>query len=276
MQYNRARFYDPEIGRFTTPDPLTGGPDDPTISYFNGIYLTFHRFIIQHIESLQPDKHNRYVYCYNNPINRIDPLGLDDTEPTTQATNLPDPDPTTVDAPPTPTPPAEVPPTPDTTPPGQTSDDVAEGEGVITPQETDELNGDEQTTDEEGGQDQQGTTDQGEDEQNPLWWFGLKEDQLLECEKAPFEHAGSELFWLVVYGLTRPGALFDSRLSAKEINKAKTDWQEMPREDKIAIGKSLLELGVSLITIGKDPSLTIIKPTIESEIEKPHSPPTYY
>jgi RHS repeat-associated protein len=29
LQYNCARFYDPETGRFITQDPLTKGPDDP-------------------------------------------------------------------------------------------------------------------------------------------------------------------------------------------------------------------------------------------------------
>ena len=53
------------------------GPDDPTISYFSGVYSIFHRFIKEHVDALQPDKHNRYVYCYNNPVNLIDPLGLD-------------------------------------------------------------------------------------------------------------------------------------------------------------------------------------------------------
>ncbi len=41
LQYNRARFYDPETGRFTTPDPLTGGPDDPRIAYMNNSYSFF-------------------------------------------------------------------------------------------------------------------------------------------------------------------------------------------------------------------------------------------
>ena len=83
LQYNRARFYDPETGRFITPDPLTGGPDDPSISYFDGVYSLFHRFIKEHVDALRPDKLNRYVYCYNNPVNLIDPLGLSADEDAT-------------------------------------------------------------------------------------------------------------------------------------------------------------------------------------------------
>lgn len=45
-----ARFYDPQIGRFTTIDPLAG--KKPWLS--------------------------SYIYCSNNPINRIDPDGKDD------------------------------------------------------------------------------------------------------------------------------------------------------------------------------------------------------
>ena len=45
-----ARFYDPLIGRFTTPDPLSE-------KYY----------------SVSP-----YSYCKNNPVNRIDPDGKDD------------------------------------------------------------------------------------------------------------------------------------------------------------------------------------------------------
>ena len=64
----------------TTPDPLTGGPDDPTISYKNNIYAYVNRVIGEFFSSMNPHKNNRYVYCRNNPVNFIDPLGLDEEE----------------------------------------------------------------------------------------------------------------------------------------------------------------------------------------------------
>jgi RHS repeat-associated protein len=51
LYYLRARFYDPTIGRFLTPDPLRGFSTDP--------------------QSL-----NRYAYAGNNPVNRVDPTGM--------------------------------------------------------------------------------------------------------------------------------------------------------------------------------------------------------
>ena len=50
LYYYNARYYDPGLGRFITPDSLVPGPDNP--------------------QSL-----NRYSYCGNNPVNRIDPSG---------------------------------------------------------------------------------------------------------------------------------------------------------------------------------------------------------
>jgi len=49
--YLRARQYDPAMMRFTSRDPVSGKYDEP---------LTLHK----------------YLYCLNNPANRIDPSGL--------------------------------------------------------------------------------------------------------------------------------------------------------------------------------------------------------
>ncbi|MBU7025275.1 MAG: hypothetical protein HXS40_14025, partial [Theionarchaea archaeon] len=49
--YYEARYYDPELGRFLTRDPLTGIGTSP--------------------QSL-----NRYTYCINNPVNFVDLTGL--------------------------------------------------------------------------------------------------------------------------------------------------------------------------------------------------------
>ena len=51
LYYLRARFYDPEIGRFLTRDPLPGS-------------------------TLNAQTQNRYSYVGNNPVNRVDPRGL--------------------------------------------------------------------------------------------------------------------------------------------------------------------------------------------------------
>jgi len=50
LYYYGARYYDPFIGRFITPDPTVQHPDDP--------------------QDL-----NRYAYCRNNPIKYVDPSG---------------------------------------------------------------------------------------------------------------------------------------------------------------------------------------------------------
>jgi RHS repeat-associated protein len=53
LYYYRARYYDPETGRFTSKDPIGigGGVKSPTET-------------------------NLYLYAGNNPVNRTDPLGL--------------------------------------------------------------------------------------------------------------------------------------------------------------------------------------------------------
>jgi len=50
--YLRARQYDPHIARFTSRDPVTGKFEEP---------LTLHK----------------YLYCTNDPINKLDPSGLE-------------------------------------------------------------------------------------------------------------------------------------------------------------------------------------------------------
>lgn len=49
--YLRSRYYDPTVGRFLSPDPLPGSPADPA-------------------------SFNQYVYVKNDPLNQVDPLGL--------------------------------------------------------------------------------------------------------------------------------------------------------------------------------------------------------
>ena len=50
LYYYGGRYYDPDLGRFISPDPFVGQPGDP--------------------QNL-----NRYSYVENNPVNKIDPSG---------------------------------------------------------------------------------------------------------------------------------------------------------------------------------------------------------
>jgi RHS repeat-associated protein len=51
LLYLRARYYDPQLGRFLSPDALPGSP-------------------------IAPESFNEYAYVTNDPINQVDPLGL--------------------------------------------------------------------------------------------------------------------------------------------------------------------------------------------------------
>jgi RHS repeat-associated protein len=76
--YYRARFYDPSIGRFISPDSFTRGPDDPRVSYSNNWYAKIHGEATLYAEWLNPHNFNRYIYCNNNPVGYVDPLGLEE------------------------------------------------------------------------------------------------------------------------------------------------------------------------------------------------------
>lgn len=63
-----ARDYDPERGRFVTPDPWTAGPDDPRVAAAGGApppaWLA------------EPRAAHPYLYCLNDPLSLSDPQGL--------------------------------------------------------------------------------------------------------------------------------------------------------------------------------------------------------
>jgi RHS repeat-associated protein len=59
LYYYGARYYDPAIGRFISPDTIVSHP-------FN------------------PQSFNRYSYCLNNPLKYIDPTGLTDATVTSE------------------------------------------------------------------------------------------------------------------------------------------------------------------------------------------------
>ncbi len=65
LYYYRARYYDPEVGRFVTPDPSHFiQPRGTSIPYLLPFLLT------------RPIELNLYLYAKNNPANLTDPTGL--------------------------------------------------------------------------------------------------------------------------------------------------------------------------------------------------------
>ncbi len=70
LYYYRARYYDPEVGRFITKDPFTWGPDDLRILR----NLEWKDWVIT-TGVIFPNLQHPYVYCLNNPVNYVDPDG---------------------------------------------------------------------------------------------------------------------------------------------------------------------------------------------------------
>lgn len=72
LDYFEARYYGAVYGRFTSPDEFTGGPDELfDFAEDAADNPTFYA------DLLEPASLNKYVYCYNNPLNYIDPDGHD-------------------------------------------------------------------------------------------------------------------------------------------------------------------------------------------------------
>ncbi len=72
-----ARWYDPELGRFLTPDSYTGAPDDERLVHplWPASRQALARGQILGDWLRRPRVRNRYAYCGNDPPNRVDPSG---------------------------------------------------------------------------------------------------------------------------------------------------------------------------------------------------------
>ena len=81
LSYFGARYYDPVVGRFVTKDPLSWGPDDPRmftplVNVLNAFPVRAMRQAVAHAGTINPQMSQRYLYCMNNSVNVIDPLGM--------------------------------------------------------------------------------------------------------------------------------------------------------------------------------------------------------
>lgn len=77
MYYFGARWYDPCLGRFLTPDTYTGRPDDERLVHpcRPAGSQGFARSQILADWLKEPRVRNRYAFCANDPVGRLDPNG---------------------------------------------------------------------------------------------------------------------------------------------------------------------------------------------------------
>ena len=77
MYHFGARWYDPRLGRFLTPDTYTGRPDDERFMHpcLPAGSQSRARSLILADWLKHPRVRNRYAFCGNDPVGRIDPNG---------------------------------------------------------------------------------------------------------------------------------------------------------------------------------------------------------
>jgi len=77
LYYFGCRWYDPSLGRFLTPDTYTGRPDDERLLHpcrpAGSQALARSQILADWLK--QPRVRNRYAFCGNDPVGRIDPNG---------------------------------------------------------------------------------------------------------------------------------------------------------------------------------------------------------
>ena len=77
LYYFGCRWYDPSLGSFLTPDTYTGRPDDERLLHpcrpAGSQALARSQILADWLK--QPRVRNRYAFCGNDPVGRIDPNG---------------------------------------------------------------------------------------------------------------------------------------------------------------------------------------------------------